>query len=49
MLGISPKCNPDIVREREKCTFNTKELTTLLDKGEDKTRERKALGNCCVY
>ncbi|XP_065204921.1 probable peroxisomal acyl-coenzyme A oxidase 1 [Planococcus citri] len=45
MPEILSKCNPDIEKERKKCTFNTKELTFFLDKGEDKTEERKALEN----
>ncbi|XP_019874586.2 probable peroxisomal acyl-coenzyme A oxidase 1 [Aethina tumida] len=36
------KINPDLVKERKKCTFNTLELTHLLDGGESKTAERKA-------
>lgn len=36
--------NPDLERERKKCTFNTKELTHLLDGGVEKTAERKERG-----
>lgn len=38
---ISKKTNPDLVKERKKCTFNTLELIHLLDGGEDKTKERQ--------
>lgn len=37
--------NPDIARERQKCTFQTAELTHLLDDGKDKTEERRSRGN----
>ncbi|KAK3931837.1 putative peroxisomal acyl-coenzyme A oxidase 1 [Frankliniella fusca] len=33
--------NEDLIKERQKCTFNTLELTHLLDGGEAKTLERK--------
>lgn len=49
MPEVLSKCNPDIERERKKCTFSTKELTIFLDKGEDKVQERKALGNYYNY
>lgn len=39
------KINPNLVKERKRCTFNTLELTHLLDGGEDMTRERKNRGN----
>lgn len=42
--GISNKVNSDLIKEREKCTFNTVELTYLLDGGEEKTNERKSRG-----
>lgn len=45
MVLKTAACNPDIDRERKKCTFNVQELTTFLDRGENKTQERKALGN----
>ncbi|CAG4983887.1 unnamed protein product [Colias eurytheme] len=35
------KVNPDLQRERNKCTFNVAELTTFIDGGTDKTAERK--------
>ncbi|XP_017768288.1 PREDICTED: probable peroxisomal acyl-coenzyme A oxidase 1 [Nicrophorus vespilloides] len=35
------KVNPDLLRERQKCTFNNLELTHLLDGGADKTAERR--------
>lgn len=38
------KVNEDLDKERKKCTFNTLELTNLLDGGPEKTRERKELG-----
>ncbi|KAJ8983313.1 hypothetical protein NQ317_010851 [Molorchus minor] len=36
------KVNPDLINERNKCTFNTLELTHLLDGDEVKTKERKS-------
>lgn len=39
------KINPKLIKEREKCTFNTLELTHLLDGGEEMTKERKTRGN----
>lgn len=44
-LGVSKKINSDLIKERKKCTFNTVELTYLLDGGEDKTVERRSRGN----
>ncbi|KAL0267839.1 UNVERIFIED_CONTAM: hypothetical protein PYX00_009994 [Menopon gallinae] len=35
--------NPDLAREREKCTFTPYELTTILDGGEAKTIERRKM------
>lgn len=35
------RINPDLIRERNKCNFNTLELTHLLDGGEEKTEDRK--------
>lgn len=34
--------NPDLVRERQNCTFRTSELTVYLDGGEEKTADRKS-------
>jgi hypothetical protein len=36
--------NPDLKAERKKCTFNTLELTFLLDGGRAKTKERRLIG-----
>lgn len=36
--------NADLLKERQRCTFNTLELTHLLDGGEEKTKERKNRG-----
>lgn len=38
------KIHSDLVAERKKCTFNTLELTHLLDGGVKKTNERKERG-----
>lgn len=43
MKNIS-KVNPDLIKERKKCTFNTSELTYLLDGGKSATDERKIRG-----
>lgn len=40
----SGKVNPDLLKERKKCTFNTLELTHLLDGDSEKTSERRARG-----
>lgn len=37
--------NPDLQKERRKCSFDPKELTYLLDGGQEKTAERKQRGN----
>lgn len=36
--------NRDLLREREKCTFNPLELTHLLDGNEEKTAQRQEIG-----
>ena len=36
--------NPDLQKERDTCTFNTQELTTILDGGQDRTKRRKEFG-----
>ena len=41
--------NEDLLAERKKCTFNVQELTHLLDGGEEKTKDRKALGNLILF
>ena len=33
--------NPDLLRERQKCTFNTEELTYMLDGGREVTQARR--------
>ncbi|XP_060808800.1 probable peroxisomal acyl-coenzyme A oxidase 1 [Amyelois transitella] len=38
---MSAKVNPDLQRERDKCTFNVTELTNLIDGGVQNTEERK--------
>lgn len=43
-MSVKTKVNPDLERERKKCTFNTQELTHLLDGGPEKTAERKERG-----
>ncbi|CAG9759255.1 unnamed protein product [Ceutorhynchus assimilis] len=40
-MSASQKINPDLAKERKKCSFNTSELTHLLDGGPRKTQERK--------
>lgn len=41
------KINPDLIRERKKCTFDLNELTNLIDGGKDFTVERKRFGKFC--
>jgi len=36
--------NVDLKKEREKCTFNTEELTNFLDGGANMTQNRRNLG-----
>lgn len=38
------KINPDLIKERNKCTFDPQELTHLIDGGVEKTNERKFRG-----
>lgn len=42
------KVNPDLVKERQKATFNVEEFTTWWNDGEDKKLERRALGRWCL-
>ncbi|XP_039760715.1 probable peroxisomal acyl-coenzyme A oxidase 1 [Pararge aegeria] len=42
------KINEDLNREREKCSFNVKELTILMDGGPEKTKERKERENFMI-
>lgn len=41
MAKSAPSVNPDLLKERSKCTFNPLELTHLLDGNAEKTKERK--------
>ncbi|XP_060516308.1 probable peroxisomal acyl-coenzyme A oxidase 1 [Cylas formicarius] len=41
-MSASDQINPDLIKERKTCTFNTLELTHLLDGGQNKTEERWA-------
>ena len=41
---VVTKVNQDLQRERDRGNFNTEELTNLLDGGEEKTAERRELG-----
>jgi hypothetical protein len=43
-MKMSKSTNPDLEVERKKCTFNTLELTHLLDGGAQKTEERHSRG-----
>lgn len=43
------KINPDLINERRSCTFNTLELTHLLDGGREKTTERKWRGIYYIF
>lgn len=38
------KVNKDLLRERNKCTFNIMELTNLIDGGPQKTLDRRKKG-----
>lgn len=44
MVSEKGAVNEDLIRERQKCTFNNLELTHLLDGGEVKTIERRERG-----
>jgi hypothetical protein len=41
---MKQKVNPDIAKERNKCSFNKEELTWLFDGGKEKTAVRRKLG-----
>lgn len=43
-----PKINDDLLKERAKCTFNVEELTTFMDGGPQKTKERRDSGKSRV-
>lgn len=49
VIMVAVKVNEDLQREREKGTFNTEELTNLLDGGAEKTAERRELGEMKFY
>lgn len=36
--------NPDLLKERERCTFDPSEITYILDGGAEKTEERRKTG-----
>lgn len=36
--------NKDLQKERDKCTFDVKEMVTFVDGGKEKTLERKQRG-----
>ncbi|XP_049873454.1 probable peroxisomal acyl-coenzyme A oxidase 1 [Pectinophora gossypiella] len=40
---MTTKVNPDLQRERDKCTFNITELTNIIDGGPEKTEDRKRM------
>jgi len=42
-VGLST-ANPDLTKERNNPSFNTKELTEILDGGPDKTKFRRETG-----
>lgn len=44
-MSSKTKVNPDLQRERDKCSFNITELTNLLDGGAAMTEERRRRGN----
>ena len=44
MKSAATKVNPDLAKEREKASFNTTELTYLLDGGQQKTERKRFLG-----
>lgn len=46
---VAVKVNEDLQRERESGTFNTEELTNLLDGGKEKTQERRELVEFFVH
>lgn len=41
---MTDKINPDLQRERDKCTFNVTELTNFIDGGVINTEERRKRG-----
>lgn len=44
MVLTKNKVNPDLQKERDRCSFNVTELTNIIDGGADKTDERKKRG-----
>ncbi|KAL0901882.1 hypothetical protein ABMA27_007037 [Loxostege sticticalis] len=42
------KVNPDLQRERQKCTFDVEEMTVLYDGGEEKTAQRRSRASVMV-
>ena len=45
-LDPDSKINPDIQKERDTATFNTLELTYVLDGGREITERRRYVGKC---
>lgn len=41
---MSKKVNPDLLKERKKCTFNVEELTTWWCNGQQKLKEKRERG-----
>lgn len=44
----SKTVNPDLVRERQKASFNVEEFTIWWHDGETKNEERRALGKSAI-
>ena len=47
-IGLSTS-NPDLTKERNNPSFNTKEITEILDGGPDKTKFRRETGILLLY
>lgn len=41
---IENKINPDLIKERKKCTFNTEELATWWNGGREMLLKKRKLG-----
>ena len=43
---MAAKVNPDLQKERNNATFNTEEITNILDGGDGMTKRRREVGRC---
>lgn len=45
-MSLVPYENPDLKRERQNCSFDKEEITSFIDGGKERTKDRRELGFC---